>query len=62
MAWQLLLILIDRAYPAQPINPMLQQPPPGGHLVPLDQLLAASRHRDARSHQHNHLPAGELPF
>jgi hypothetical protein len=45
MAWRLLLILIDRDYPAQPIHPMLQQPRPGRHLVPLYQLLAASRHR-----------------
>ena len=41
---------------------MLQQPPPAGHLVALHQLLAASRHRNARSHHHNHLPTGELPL
>ncbi len=32
------------------------------NLVPLHQLLAASRHRNARSHHHNHLPTGELPL
>ena len=41
---------------------MLQQPAPAGHLVPLHQLLTASRHRNARSHHHHHLPTGELPL
>jgi len=43
------LIPIRRADAAQPLHPMLQQPPPAGHLVALHQLLAASRHRNARS-------------
>jgi hypothetical protein len=41
---------------------MLQLPAPGRHLVPIHLLVAASRHRDARSHHHNHLPAGDLPL